>query len=396
MIGTNQLIPFLQMKDASKMFASMEYNFYLKKNEPDKLGRVPVYINLNISGKRKRVSARIKIHPEYWDDKHMTIIDSESSHNEHLLIKQLDGKITNIRIKYRLAELPLTMTAFLDQLWTAPSTVDFISFFFSIIDLQTDLSHNTIEKHKQIFNKLKEFRQEIPFSEIDLLFFEKVRENFNIIHKNAETTVNSNISVIKKYLIKAEKFGVKLSIDLDDVRVGDTGGRIIWLQEHEIEKLFEYYFSSYIPDYLKISLGYFLVDCYTGMRISDVKARTRVEMLEEFVHFSAFKGKHRKNIMLYILPKVREIINAEPRLFTEFKSEVSINRNLKDIAKICGIKKRLYFHVGRHTFATNYILKGGKVENLQILLGHSKITTTMKYVHVANSVAAKSMMVMMN
>lgn len=40
-------------------------------------------------------------------------------------------------------------------------------------------------------------------------------------------------------------------------------------------------------------------------------------------------------------------------------------------------------HVLRHTFATWYMAQGGNVVNLQALLGHSSITTTMVYVHMA-------------
>lgn len=44
---------------------------------------------------------------------------------------------------------------------------------------------------------------------------------------------------------------------------------------------------------------------------------------------------------------------------------------------------RIYPHLLRHTFATNYILYGGDVEELRILLGHSSIVMTQKYVHLA-------------
>lgn len=47
-----------------------------------------------------------------------------------------------------------------------------------------------------------------------------------------------------------------------------------------------------------------------------------------------------------------------------------------------GIETRLHHHVGRETFATEFIRHGGTVQVLQKLLGHSKSTTTMKYVHV--------------
>ncbi len=46
---------------------------------------------------------------------------------------------------------------------------------------------------------------------------------------------------------------------------------------------------------------------------------------------------------------------------------------------------RIYPHLLRHTFATSYILGGGNLESLRILLGHSDIVTTQKYVHLAQT-----------
>lgn len=46
---------------------------------------------------------------------------------------------------------------------------------------------------------------------------------------------------------------------------------------------------------------------------------------------------------------------------------------------------RLYPHLLRHTFATSYILGGGNLESLRILLGHSDIMTTQKYIHLAHT-----------
>jgi len=71
-----------------------------------------------------------------------------------------------------------------------------------------------------------------------------------------------------------------------------------------------------------------------------------------------------------------------------------INRELKFIAKACGITKNISFHVARHTFATNFLLSGGDVVQLQKLLGHSKITETMIYVHIVESITNEQIMSM--
>jgi len=44
---------------------------------------------------------------------------------------------------------------------------------------------------------------------------------------------------------------------------------------------------------------------------------------------------------------------------------------------------RVHAHLLRHTFATSFILGGGNLEMLRILMGHSDYAVTQKYLHVA-------------
>lgn len=50
-----------------------------------------------------------------------------------------------------------------------------------------------------------------------------------------------------------------------------------------------------------------------------------------------------------------------------------------------GIDRRVHPHLLRHTFATNGINRGASVEQIQRMLGHSSISTTMIYAHVDTS-----------
>lgn len=47
--------------------------------------------------------------------------------------------------------------------------------------------------------------------------------------------------------------------------------------------------------------------------------------------------------------------------------------------------ERLHPHLCRHTFATSYIVNGGDLESLRLMLGHEEISTTQKYLHLANT-----------
>lgn len=44
---------------------------------------------------------------------------------------------------------------------------------------------------------------------------------------------------------------------------------------------------------------------------------------------------------------------------------------------------RVHAHLLRHTFATSFILGGGTLEVLRVLMGHSDYNVTKEYLHIA-------------
>lgn len=61
-----------------------------------------------------------------------------------------------------------------------------------------------------------------------------------------------------------------------------------------------------------------------------------------------------------------------------------MNEYLKEIANLCGIKKKLTTHCRRHTFGTIMLTKGVSIESVSKMLGHTNITTTQIYAKVLN------------
>jgi site-specific recombinase XerD len=63
-----------------------------------------------------------------------------------------------------------------------------------------------------------------------------------------------------------------------------------------------------------------------------------------------------------------------------------MNINLKNIAKLCGIERRLTFHMARHTFATETCLSQGvPIETVSRMMGHNELNTTQIYAKVTHN-----------
>ena len=63
----------------------------------------------------------------------------------------------------------------------------------------------------------------------------------------------------------------------------------------------------------------------------------------------------------------------------------SINKRIKKVAVMCGIKKRVSFHVSRHSWAVLALEYGMPIESVSKILGHTNITTTQIYAKVTST-----------
>jgi site-specific recombinase XerD len=65
-------------------------------------------------------------------------------------------------------------------------------------------------------------------------------------------------------------------------------------------------------------------------------------------------------------------------------SRRGVQHIVREAVRRSGIKKRIHPHTLRHTFAVHYLNFGGSLPDLQRLLGHEHITTTLHYLKYAH------------
>jgi integrase/recombinase XerD len=382
--ATNDLI-FDTLVDTTKIYVSMNHKFTIRKMDGNpKRGLIYLYATGN--KEVARINLDIHLDVKNWNSKKQRIVLNDKHSNDlNLILDNIYSKIISIKTSYRLAEKVLTPKKLEKELKQNLSRVSFLAFFKQALESERSLmEHGSYKRHLAVYHKLGFWKNDILFSDIDYHFFEDYKKHF-IKKGNALTTINSNIISMRKFIRIAIRHGIKIGIDLDDIKIGSTRGNRFSLSAIEFKKCFKYYTSDFIEESNKLVLGYFLFSCVTGLRISDVQKLTRTNLYEDYITFVSKKTKTDQSITLNLLAK--DIINNCDELFIKKFSDPYINLKLKTIASFLGITKKVTFHVARHTFATNYLRAGGSITNLQKLLGHRKIEMTMIYSHIVNQEA---------
>lgn len=91
-----------------------------------------------------------------------------------------------------------------------------------------------------------------------------------------------------------------------------------------------------------------------------------------------FKNMKRRNPDEYIFTKENgEKLNDPPRVFHDVVETLGLNNNVTDS------RRKVVFHTCRHTFASWHVTAGTDIYAVKSLLGHSNISMTERYSHLA-------------
>ena len=151
------------------------------------------------------------------------------------------------------------------------------------------------------------------------------------------------------------------------------------------------------PKYqLALAIGY-----ATGLRVGEIVALKFSDIDRERMSLRIDQGKGKKDRYALLSPKLLEYLNAWEAyglkrhcilpggwLFPGQKpinpmSKRQLSRACRQIADAAGLNKKVTIHTLRHSFATHLLEQGVDIRVIQVLLGHSKLTTTARYVQVA-------------
>lgn len=272
---------------------------------------------------------------------------------------------------------------------------NFVQDFIYYLQAERGLSGNTVESYKNdVISFLKKTKKNIK--DINR---EDIKEYLNSLDSSnfSTATVARKTSSLRMFFLFHLGEGLIEQTPMNNIQAPKTEKRLPKvLSTNEVTKLIESvngYFKYSIRDKAILELLY---GC--GLRVSELLNLRKEDIFlkEEFIRV---KGKGSKERIIPLGSKAKEAIieyltGQRPALDKKNSAFLFLTRRGNKLSRMglwkrfqqylakSGITKNCTPHTLRHSFATHLLERGASLRTVQLLLGHSDISTTQIYTHI--------------
>lgn len=365
---------------------------YQKASYVNNRGESPIYITFYANREKIDLPTKVSVSITAWDAEKQKITTLDKQHKDkNLIIDKIKARVNDVMVKYRLRNLMLTKTAFMKE-YNRPTDYDTFFDFVKVYQRknQREIELTTLNTHKVVIKKLEAYSPRLHFDDITSDF---IRGYYWYLRKdlgNEDTTAYKNMSIIKKYVLRAVKAGYMLQSPFEDFKIKRQNGSFCYLTEDELQTFVDCYTAHDMEDNYHNILRFFLFMCFTSLHVGDARS-LKMEQIGK-TSFTYYRIKNRNSkpepIVVPLSEPAKRIIKeiAQHRvkgaIFQNLFTDQKINEYLKRVAEFCGVNKPISCKAGRHTFATIYLRRTKDLASLKEVLGHSELRETLIYAHV--------------
>lgn len=368
-----------------------------------------IYARITVDEERAEISTKEKIDVASWDP------DKEIVKGKTIEVKEINQHLDDIRQKIRskyrmLKESEALITA--EKVKEAYEGIHASQKGHTLSELtayykkiwESKMKKGGFKNYKTTINYLTKFLEskysskDVYLSQLDMEFateFEHYVRNFPI--KEHDRCLGNGVGKHVQRFKRILNWGADAKDGIGWMRTNPCGKYSCPIKKSKRKKLtFELLVRLEQKLFQDPSLNYvkqlFLFSCYTGFAFADVMALRESHFEWDGDETIWCKIYRLKSDILSPIPLIKDaakIINRHRSAYGQSDSifkrltNQHINRRLKIIQEVCEFDIPLTFHVARHTFAKTVALKNGiPLETVQLMMGHTKITTTQIYADV--------------
>ena len=376
--------------------------FYLRSNYVNKDGKVPVMLRIYLNNERLSLgSTGIAILRSQWDGKKERVKGrSTEVLSINLELDNIQNGLLNIFRRMEFNEslsLERIKMEFLGKKEDIGTIMELFDRHITDVKKQVGVSvssatlqkYNVCKKHFTTFLKSKYSRTDLKLSELTYVVLHDFDLYLRTTVGQASNTATKTLKTFKTITLFGGKLGVlhhdpfvNLRFHMEPV---DRG----FLTDEEILRVAN---KDLGIQRLELVRDIFIFSCFTGLAYIDVANLTPDHIVtmddKQWIMTKRQKTSVETNVLLLDIPRAI-IVKYSHKTYRDGKlfpvlTNQKTNSYLKEIADLCGIKKKLTFHLARHTFATMSLSKGVPIESVSKMLGHTNIRTTQIYARITN------------
>lgn len=389
----------------------LQINYHIRTGYTNRKGEHPIVMRLQYRQEKKDINTGLSVKEKDWISGSGCVATSSKMHqviNKHIQDISYAVKDAFDRMKFSLGDFSL------DELIervkgkdTPPETLmeyidNRIEGYKSKIGL--DIAKTTFYKYQRIQRYISEFLaterrlKNIPVSRVDLDFLNSFYTYLRKTKKNCQNSSVSLLHCLKSILHEPVKKGIIRVNPFNDFKFNRVDVPRDYLTMEEIKALQN---LEGLSEAMERNRDIFLFACYTGLAYIDIyglKSHHIIEDPDGSKHIEKYREKSKIMSYIPLLPQAEAILKkySPTGNCRDFRWKVlsnqKMNVSLKDLAKRANIKKALFMHLARHTFATTITLSNGvPIESVGKMLGHSTLKHTMIYAKVVASKVKEDM-----
>ena len=271
-----------------------------------------------------------------------------------------------------------------------------ISSFLNFLYIEKGLSKNTVHSYENDINSFSKWSLKYLGQPIKKLLKADVNQYISFLFKQGlkSSSVNRKISTIKSFYIYLIKKKIITFSPVEDISMPKKETYLpVSMSEIEVEKLLN---SPKLNIHIERRDKAMIEMLYaTGMRISEL-VNLKLTDIDNKRLVVKVLGKGQKERLIPYGEEAADALNAylNDREKSNIKETFLSNRGTKITRGAFWNRIKIYLnrenlkasispHTLRHAFATHLLNRGADLRSVQILLGHSDLSTTQIYTHIA-------------
>ena len=271
-----------------------------------------------------------------------------------------------------------------------------ISSFLDFLYIEKGLSKNTVHSYENDINSFSKWSLKYLGQPIKKLLKADVNQYVSFLFKQGlkSSSVNRKISTIKSFYIYLIKKKIITFSPVEDISMPKKETYLpVSMSEIEVEKLLN---SPKLNIHIERRDKAMIEMLYaTGMRISEL-VNLKLTDIDNKRLVVKVLGKGQKERLIPYGEAAADALNSylNDREKSNIKETFLSNRGTKITRGAFWNRIKIYLnrenlkttispHTLRHAFATHLLNRGADLRSVQILLGHSDLSTTQIYTHIA-------------